>query len=82
MIWGLGLLYLVIAYFHWGLFIAHWYRVYIDTSISMKLTQWEYREISAMALFFGIVPIYWVAAPFVTGFYQCGWMDPFGGRPR
>ena len=73
--------YLALVYLHWGLF-------YADFRYDMPLTGDASYDASerwndcSQALLFAIIPPGWLIGPFVSGFYNHGWVKPCQVEPR
>jgi hypothetical protein len=67
MIWFIG--YAILVWVNWGL-------VYSDLTGRWGRGEWQRRD-SAMALLIALIPLSWLLLPFITGFYEDGWRNPF-----
>lgn len=65
--------YVGLVFVHWGLVFAHFMKTLpIIPGLRSR------RDHLGAALGFAFVPVYWVMLPFLTGFYQFGWLNPLG----
>ncbi len=65
-----ALAYVLLVWVHWGAFFADMQRRF------PSIAKQDYRDDMAMALGFALVPVFWPIVPFLTGFYEHGWLNP------
>lgn len=68
--------YLAIAYGVAGASLAYWQRKYH----SARPGEW-YRQDIAFSWFVSLLPGFCLVIPFLTNFFQYGWMSPIGRGP-
>lgn len=68
-----AVLWLTLAYVNAGFFLADFMYAVPDQ---------DYRQQTAFFIGWSLFPLAWILCPFMTGFYQHGWMRPALHDPR